>query len=143
MKLLEHRSLQCIYCDDIRDEAGGKTTIVGWYGELPISLPADGIMLIPTLGVVGMLAMPLEQKCNSMKVEILQDQNILHSVVMPEDAIKEMQVDEAKTSELLLMHQIRIAIKINNLPIADPCTLRMRITVDDQEVYSNGLRFIR
>lgn len=143
MKPLEHRSLQCIYCDDIRDEAGGKTTIVGWFGGEPISLPAEGALLIPTLGIVGMLTMPLEPKCKSMKVELLQDQHVLQSVVMPEQALNDMQVDEALTPATQFGRQIRIAIKANNLQVAEPCVLRMRITADDEEVYSNGLRFTR
>jgi DNA-binding transcriptional regulator YiaG len=42
MKSLKHPNLQCIYCDDIRDEVGGKTTIVGWYVGVPVSLPEEG-----------------------------------------------------------------------------------------------------
>lgn len=143
MKPLEHLSLQCVYCDDIRDEVGGKTTVVGWYGGDPIGLPAEGALLMPTLGIVGMLVMPLAPKFKSMKMELLQDQQVLQSVVMPEQALNEMQVEEAPTSAPQFGRQIRIAIKINNLQVAEPCVLRMRMTVDDEEVYSNGLRFTR
>ncbi|MBK6998891.1 MAG: hypothetical protein IPH35_02570 [Rhodoferax sp.] len=146
MKPLERCSLQCIYCDDIRAEAQGKTTIVGWHTGEPIGLPAEGALLIPTLGIVGMLAMPLESKHESMKVELLQDQHVLQSVAMPEQALHEMQVDEALTLAPLFgyqVHQVRIAIKMNNLQVAQPCVLRMRVTVDDEEVYGNGLRFTR
>ena len=143
MKPLEHRSLHCIYCDDIRDEAGGKTTIVGWYGGQPISLPSEGALLIPTLGIVGMLTMPLEPKCKSMKVELLQDQHVLQSVVMPEQALNDTQVDEGLTPEQQFGRQVRIVIKANNLQVAESCILRMRITVDDEEVYSNGQCFTR
>lgn len=143
MKPLEQSSLQCLYCDDIRDETGGKTTIVGWYGGKPIDLPAEGALLIPNLGIVGMLVMPLEPKCKSMKVELLQDKNVLQSVVMPDQALNEIQVEEATTSAPMFGRQARIVIKINNLLVGDPCILRMRITVDDEEVYSNGLQFAR
>lgn len=143
MKPLEHRSLQCIYCDDIRDETGGKITIVGWYGGEPISLPAEGALLIPALGIVGMLTMPPEPKCKSMKVELLQDQHVLQSVVMPEKSLNDMQVDEVLTDVPQFGRQVRIAIKANNMQVAEPCMLRMRITVDDEEVYSNGQRFTR
>lgn len=143
MKPLEHLSLQCIYCDDIREEAGGKTTIVGWYGGDPIGLPVEGALLLPTLGIVGMLAMPLEPKYKSMKVELLQDQQVLQSVLMPEQALNEMQVEKVPTSAPQFGRQIRIVIKVQNLPVAEPCTFRMRITAGDEEVYSNGLRFTR
>lgn len=143
MKPLEHSSLQCIYCDDIRDEMGGKTTIVGWYAGDRIGLPSEGALLIPTLGIVGVLAMPLEQKCKSIKVELLQDQNVLHSVVLPNQALNEMQVEEATTSEPLFGREVRIVIKMNNLQVGEPCIFRMRIVMDDEEVYGNGLQFTR
>ena len=143
MKPLEHSSLQCIYCDDIRDEAGGKTTIVGWYGGNSVNLPAEGPLLIPTLGIVGMLVMPPEQKCKSMRVDFLQDENVLQSVVMPDQALNEMHEKEVTTFAPILGRQTRIVIKINHMQVVEPCTLRMRITVDDEEVYSNGLRFAR
>ncbi len=142
MKPLEHRSLQCVYCDDIRDEVGGKTTIVGWYGGEPIGLPTEGALLIPALGIVGMLIMPLEPKYKSMKVELLQDKNVLQSVVMPDQVFNKMQ-EEATTSSSIFGRQARIVIKMNNLQVGEPCTLRMRITIDDEELYSNGLRFAR
>lgn len=143
MKPLEHLSLHCIFCDDIRAETGGKTTLVGWYAGEPNRLPEEGALLIPTLGVVGMLAMPLTPKHKSIKMELLQDEHVLQSTDMPEQALQEMQVEEAPTCAPLLGRQVRIVIKINNLKIEEPCVLRMRMTVGEQEVYSNGLRFVR
>jgi hypothetical protein len=143
MKSLENFSLQCIYCDDIRDEAGGKTTIVGWYTGDPIELPEVGSLLIPTLGIVGMLVMPLEPKYKSMKVELLQDQHVLQRVLIPDQALHEMLDVKATRGAPLFGRQARIVIKMHNLQLEDSCILRMRITVDDEAVYSNGLRFTR
>lgn len=143
MKPLEQSSLQCLYCDDIREEAGGKTTIVGWYSGKPIDLPAESALLIPTLGIVGMLVLLPERKFKSMKVELLQDKNVLQSLVMPDQVPNEMQVEDATTSAPVLGRQIRIVIKINNLQVENPCILSMRIIMDDEEVYSNGLQFAR
>lgn len=144
MKPLEHTSLQCIYCDDIRDEVDGKTTIVGWYGAgVRVPLPAEGALLIPTLGIIGVLTMPPDSKYKSMKLELMQDENVLQSVGMPDQALNEMQVPVDQTAKLLFGREVRIAIKMNNLQIADPCTLRMRVILDGDEAYSNGLGFER
>ena len=114
MKPLEHLSLHCIFCDDIRAELEGKTTLVGWYAGEPNRLPEEGALLIPTLGVVGMLAMPLTPKHKSIKMEFLQDEHVLQSTDMPEQALQEMQVEEAPTCAPLLGRQVRIVIKISS-----------------------------
>lgn len=144
MNPLKHTTLLCLYCDDIRQEVGDKTTIVGWYGGgANVHLPAEGPLLIPSLGIVGVLTMPLDSKYKSMKMELMQDENVLQSVVMPDQAVNEMQVPVGHAAKPLFGREVRIAIKMNNLQIAEPCTLRMRVIVDDEEVYSNGLGFER
>lgn len=144
MKPLEHTSLQCIYCDDIRDEVGGKTTIVGWYGSgVAVPLPAEGALSIPSLGIIGVFTMPPDSKYRSMKVELIQDEIVLQSVVMPAQALNEMQVPVGQTAKPLFGREVRMAIKMNNLQIANPCILRMKVVVDDEEVYGNGLGFER
>jgi hypothetical protein len=143
MKSLKHPNLQCIYCDDIRDEVGGKTTIVGWYGGVPVSLPEEGALLIPSLGIIGVLTMPSDSKYKSMKVEFMQNEHVLQSVVMPDQALNEMKVPVDQSAESLFGREVRIAIKMINLQIADPCTLRMRVVIDEEEIYGNGLDFER
>lgn len=140
MKPLKHSSLQCIYCDDIRDEASGKTTIIGWYGGEHVQLPPEGPLLLPTLCVLGLAAIPLELKYTSFKVELLQDDVILQSVSIPPDSVKEMQEGNSGT---FMGKQIRVAIKLANMQVNNPCVLRLRMLVDDDELYGSGLRFTR
>ena len=143
MKSLKHTQLQCIYCDDIRDEVEGKTTVVGWYAGVPVSLPDEGALLIPSLGIIGVLTMPPASKYKSMKVEFMQNEHVLQSVVMPDQALNEMKVPVGQSAKSPLGREVRIAIKMINLQIADPCTLRMRVVVDEDEIYGNGLDFER
>jgi hypothetical protein len=143
MKSLKHTQLQCIYCDDIRDEVEGKTTVVGWYAGVPVSLPDEGALLIPSLGIIGVLTMPPALKYKSMKVEFMQNEHVLQSVVMPDQALNEMKVPVDQSAESLFGREVRIAIKMINLQIADPCTLRMRVVLDKEEIYGNGLDFER
>jgi hypothetical protein len=144
MKPLERTTLQCIYCDDIRDEVGGKSTIVGWYGsDAPVALPSEGALVISSLGIIGILNLPPDSKYKSMKVELLQNENVLQSVVMPEQTLNEIQLPVNQTPKPLFGREVRVAIKMSNLQIAEPCVLRMRVIVDDEEIYSNGLSFTR
>lgn len=140
MKPLEHISLQCIYCDDIRDETSGKTSIVGWYGGEHVQLPPDGPLLLPSLCIVGLVAMPLTPSYSSFKLDLMQGTDILQSINIPSDAVDEMQANGNGPS---MGKQIRIAIKMANMQVSDPCVLRLRIVVDKEEIYGNGLRFTR
>lgn len=143
MKPLERPSLQCIYCDDLRDEMGGKTTIVGWYGGESVPLPVDGLLSLPSLCVIGLLAMPMEPRFSSMKVELMQDDNVLQSASMPHHALSEMQEGSSQPDPSSCGRQIRVAVKLNNMQISDPCILRLRVVLDDEAIYGNGLRFTR
>jgi hypothetical protein len=143
MKALEHPSLHCVFCDDIRDEKSGKTSIIGWYGAKSVELPPEGPLLLASFGIVGLLGIPLELKCISLKMDLLQDDHILQSVTLPEQALSQMLVDEQSSSDPTSGRQTRIAIMTNNLTIEDPCIVRMRITLNDTEINSNGLRFVR
>lgn len=143
MNPLDHVTLQCIYCDDIRDEVGGKTSIIGWYSGEPIAMPPEGFLLLPTFCLMGMLALPIDTQFKTLKLEMLQDEEVLHTVVIPEQAVKDLQTGEAHTATPLFGRQARFAIKMNNFAIVKPCIVRMRITLDDLVVNANGLPFKR
>ena len=140
MKPLEHISLQCIYCDDIRDELGGKTTIVGWYGAENIQLPPDGPLMLSSLCMVGLIVMPLELSYSSFKVEVMLGDVVFHSINIPPEAFDQLLANGHGSS---MGKQIRIAIRTTNLQVSDPCVLRLRIVIDGEEVSGNGLRFTR
>lgn len=140
MKPLENISLQCIYCDDIRDETNGKTTIVGWYGGEHVQLPLDGPLLLTSLCMVGLVAMPLTPSDTSFRLDLMQGTDVLQSVNIPPEAVEEMQTNSNGQS---IGKQIRIAIKMANMTVSEPCILRLRIVVDKEEIYGNGLRFTR
>lgn len=143
MKPLEHRNLQCIYCDDLRNEVDGKTTIVGWYPVEPVKLPAEGELLLPSLCVVGTLVVPLESKLTDMTIELLQDENVLNSVTVPSNVLHETQQEGLQSPGPLRAMQLRIVLRLLNLRVPEPGMLRMRITVDDEVLEGNSLRFAR
>lgn len=143
MKPFEHVSLQCIYCDDIRDEANGKTTIVGWYGNEVISLPPEKPLVLSNLCVIGMVTMPLFSKFTSFKVELMQDENVVQSIIVPSEPVEAMQESDNGSSFPQIGKQVRIAIKMLNMQISNPCILRLRIVLDGNEVSGNGLCFTR
>lgn len=140
MKSTKQISLQCLYCDDIRDEKEGKTTIVGWYGGEHIKLPAEGPLILPSLGVIGLVAVPSESNYKTFKLDLMLDDAILHSANVPPQIVGNLQktADSASRGK-----EIRIALKVANMQISDPGVLRLRVVVDEEEIYGNGIRFSR
>lgn len=145
MKQFEHPSLQCLYCDDIRNEADGKTTIVGWYGKEAITLPPTEALNFPIMCIVGLLALPLATKISTLKVQFMQDENIVQSIDVPAEPVEAIQATDKESSHLEINKfgiQIRIILKLG-IQINQPCILRLRVLLDDDELNGNGLRFIR
>ena len=140
MNQLKNCSLTCIYCDDIRDEVGGKTSIVGWYPVESILLKTEEALLLPTLCVLGLLSAPLDLQFTELKVELLQGENIVQNVTIPEQSLVQVKND---ASGPLNSHQMRIAFKMINLQISEPTIIRMRVTIDSQNLDSNSLQFVR
>ncbi|PIT74343.1 hypothetical protein [Limnohabitans sp. JirII-31] len=140
MNSLENFNLTCIYCDDIRDEVSGKTSIVGWYPVEPIQLKAEEPLLLPTLCVLGLLSTPLDLKFSEIKVELLQNENIVQNVTVPEQSLDQVTSDLGGSN---LGRQMRVAFKIVNLQVSEPTLLRMRVTIDGQALESNPLSFVR
>ena len=139
MKPLEHSSLQCIYCDDIREEINGKTTIVGWYdGSSTIVLPPEDALTLPSLCIVGLLTIPFELKIKSFALELRLGEKVLQSIRPPTESINAVNDDREK-----LGRQFRIALKSTNFKVSTPCALRLYAMLDDVELYSNGLYFSR
>lgn len=143
MKRLKHRSLQCIYCDDVREEVSGKTTIVGWYPAHDIALPAEDGLFLPSLCVLANILNPLDQPFKSMKVELMQDDQVLQTIEPPEQALLEMQEQAKKSPGPLEALQIHVAIKLLSWRTDQPCRVHLRATLDDEVLYGNGLRFTR
>jgi len=57
-----------IFCDDIREEAGGKLTLVGCYGhDIQFTVPAFPIVL-PKLGVYIISRLPLDQPIQPIRL---------------------------------------------------------------------------
>lgn len=142
MQQLEQASIQCIFCDDIREEAEGKTSIIGWFNGDPIQLPSEGPLVFPTLGIVALAAIPLEPKFQSVKVELVQNERVLHAINLPSDAVVQLQSDEAD-KEQAAGRQVRIAMKMVGITVAEPGLIGIRLYLDDLQLDSNALHFKR
>lgn len=141
IKPLEHSSLYCIFCDDIRNELDGKTSIVGWYADGAQVLMGGTPFFLPKFSMVGILTIPNENRPSEMKIDLLKDEEVLQSISIPQDKLDFVREESRSKPSSLRGMAFRLAIQTVNFPIDRPCTLRMRVQFDSTELHSNGLQF--
>lgn len=136
MKPLEHSSLQCIYCDDVRNEENGKTTIIGWHNSSTILIPSNETMSLH-LCIIGIISVP--PKFMKLQFELMQEEHVLQSF--------KTEINKISDDSNLVVYgrQLRVMFRIKDMQISAPCTLRLRAITDDGQtvntVYGNGLYF--
>lgn len=122
------RSLSVIFADDLRQEIGGKISIVGMYGPQMI-VPAFPITL-PKLAVLITAITPSDQPFGKVSLQVLQDDQVLLSfdVDMSEQKPPEQEV----TIPDLEIMEFQVAHVLSPLQIDGPCTLKARLTTESE-----------
>ena len=142
IKPLEYSSLYCIFCDDIRNEVDGKTSVIGWFADSTQIKMSSVPMMLSKFSMIGILTIPNEDQPSEMKIDLLKDEEVFQSISVPHDRLTDAKRESPPNSSPLRGVALRLAIQTLNLPIERPCTLRMRIRFDSTELYSNGIQFI-
>lgn len=141
---VNHRHLQVLYCDDIRNEIGGKLSFMGIYTtslivkEFPVSLPKFCI----SMRIVTPIIDPFE----FVKIRILKDDTDLQEFELPESAIAEANAARPKnpTGEEAEMIQIFNAITvIAPMQFDGPCAIRVRADTESGEIRGQGIKIER
>jgi len=135
------RQVQTLFCDDIRQEVGGKLTYVGAYaGSLLVSsFPA----VLPKFCVaVSVVAQSLEPG-SGLVLRILRDDTVLaersFDAAALGDAVQALQGD----AESLAGDRVQVLnsfFVFSPFEIAGPCALRVRAQLGDEELRGVGLR---
>jgi hypothetical protein len=136
-----NRQVQTLFCDDIRHEVGGKLSYIGVYSgalfvtSFPVSLPK----LCLALSVIT----PMERPLRSLSIRVMKDDAVLAEAT-PEDSqlvnatesLAELPDDERKERvQVLKSHFV-----FSPLHLEGPCTLRVRVQTEDEELRGGDLR---
>lgn len=141
---IEHSSLYCLFADEIRREADGRDTIVGWYPDnSKIALPPEGGALLSRLMVAAILVIPLAHEPGEMVFELVLNDTVLHTITMPQQQIQELRSADSGDATALRAKVMRMAVQSQNMLIGEPGNLRARITMGGQVLHSNSLKFVR
>lgn len=126
------------YCDDVRQEVGGKTTFVGIYNGVLGS--AEFPCLLPKLCMIVQLATPREREFAHIVITGRYAGEVIFSMDLPKEDIDKVQAAaiamnaEGKFSSLQLM-----AI-MSPFQIPAPGKLTLEVIADGEQIYCPGLR---
>lgn len=128
-----------LFCDDIREETSGKTTIVGVYGtdivfaELPALQPKIGVFL---RGVI-----PMSYAGQRLTVKLLKGDEVLieeGNVITVSDP-KTVEAERQGDQEARLRRMADVKLILSPVLFEAPCTLKMMVSVGDFETCARKL----
>jgi hypothetical protein len=133
--------LTCLYCDDVRLEADGRSSIVGWYAQDVFVAPAEAFPLVlHSLAVVLLLHVPTGNAVTDLTLKMLVGDEDRYSVEASAKDLQAMLADAQKAIDAQGVQTIRIVMKFPNLEIPSPGTVCFVAKVGGAEVRSNPLR---
>lgn len=134
-----NRHVETTWCDDIRQEVGEKYSAMGVY---------TGVLLVPTfpmalpkLCLMLRIITPAEQPLRSVTMRILKDDAVLVETSLNEgqltipEPFPEMIPDNGERVRILAM-----PFMFSPFNLDTPCTLRVRIQTEAEELKGLGLR---
>lgn len=140
------RYAHATYCDDIRQELGGKLTLVGVYSG-SLLVPSFPVTL-PKLCLVLQIVTAADSPLKGLKIRVLMDEAVIAEGELPEGDLEEGfaavaadsddSTPEADLRFLLGAHFIFSPIKFEG-----PGAIRIRIETEDGEMKANALRIER
>lgn len=81
------RYVFCQYCDDIRDEVGGKVSLMGMYqGGMTITGPVPHIL--PKLVISASIATPVSTPFEDLRIEVVHGEHSIQTIDIPADDLK-------------------------------------------------------
>lgn len=131
-----------IYCDDIRQELGGKQTLVGVYsGTLQVqSFP----VILPKLCLALQLLLPAEGLPKDLKIEVLQGDAVIAEGEFPMDdlqaAVAALEAEKGVASPEGDRPMLGVQFIFSPIRLEGPGTIRPRVRMGEQEIVANGLR---
>jgi hypothetical protein len=136
-----NKSIRAIYCDDVRQEVGGKVSLMGIYNSdmiLP-SFPA----ILPKLCVQLTITLPYDQPPKkSVRVLLLNNADVLAEMSIDEESLANTPLPNAdmeSDSEDMAL-DMAVGFMLSSLRFDAPTRLRVRAYIDGEELKANALR---
>jgi len=139
---MAHRTLEALYCDDIRHEIGGKLSYIGVYNA-EMYVPGFPITL-PKLCVALWAVIPNDRPVQGMSFKVLKDDEVVHQVEIgdlpppPADFWERENQDAGETFTTMMTY-----VAFSPLNLEGPCKIRVRAYTSDGEELKGSALTIR
>lgn len=139
---MEDVTVSATYCDDIRNEVGGKISYMGVYNSdlLLSEFPAQ----LAKLCIQVLIQFPIETTASNITVKVTKNGESLAEIPLPEGQLQAMrQVVLAADVDSDLENRklgCQLSLQFPSLPLAEPGAIRLLALVDGVEFKGNALR---
>jgi hypothetical protein len=135
------KQVQTIYCDDIRQEIGGKLTYVGVYsGSL---LTAAFPVALPKFCVAVTVVVDSFDPLEPLKLRILKDDEVLAEREFAASELLELAPSAESAAADAAGDRVQIVnsfFMFTPFQVDTPCVLRVRVMLGNEELRGVGLR---
>jgi hypothetical protein len=137
---MSRKSISAIYCDDIRAEVGGKQSYMGVYGA-ELFLPVFPFSL-PKFCVLTNLMVPFDAPPKAVHIRLLNGDELLAEAKLDEDTLPIPPLPPADLESDPIDRELVLHLMFSFAPlqIQAPTRLRLRATVDGEEIKGNALK---
>jgi hypothetical protein len=139
--LVTHRHVHCMYCDDIREEVNGKSSLIGWHSGPVAEVRSAPPLFIPRIAVMTHVLSPFEQPFKKMALELRWCGKVLQRLEPDDDQMAAMQAAAAQEARVLKAWRLNAAIIVQPFVVDQAGILRVHVFLDGEELIANGLEF--
>ncbi len=138
------RFLHSTFCDDIRQEVGGKLSFIGIYSttliaqEFPVTLPKFCVSIV--------VVSPVERLISALTIRIRRDDEVMYELAVDEKQLANAKnaaseaADDGQPGRVQLFHFINA---IAPMKFEGPCKLRVSAQTEDEEIRGLGLQVMQ
>jgi hypothetical protein len=132
------RILRSLYCDDIRQEMGGKVSLMGIYtGVMYLSeMPA----LLPRICIHSSLSVPIDDAIEQLLFELVIDGNVALTIPgkLPPESTAPVDLLTSPVART-----VTIGAVLSPFPVEKPCLLETRIRIGNDIVQGSRLHVLK
>jgi len=138
---MTHRHVHCMYCDDIREEVGGKSSLIGWHSGPLVEVRAAPPLFMPRIAVMTHILSPLDLPFRKLSLELRWRGNVLQRVTPDDEQIANMQAAARHEASESKAWHLNAAVIVQPFVVDQNGTLRAHVFLDGEELVGNGLEF--
>ena len=132
------RYIHTMYCDDVRQEIGGKMTFVGAYQNQMIA-EQPGTLVLPKLCIVLTVQTPHDQPFKKLKMRLFSGEEVLQESELP---VVGRVVADATNGLPANFDVLGVILTLGGMRFEKSTTLRVRVETESEELSAAAFHVI-